>query len=211
MIEWCWRIWRVSFLIDFLATRFTNSGTSEQPGWSRRISTRAWAGVGPRYVSNILDHGGIRPRWGRDLQNRSLTLPEREEIMVLNAGGLRISAIARELERAPSAVSRELSRYQEGGRYRAMAAQAGAWRSARRPKPARLQASLPLRERVQADLMKRFFPELISGRLQKDFPNQAGMNISPKRSTKPSFWAPVVFTHSPVPMGQIPGGLRCES
>jgi len=54
--------------------------------------------------------GGVRPRRGRDLKGRCLTLPQREEIGLGRARGESIRAIAETIGRAPSTVSRELRR-----------------------------------------------------------------------------------------------------
>jgi IS30 family transposase len=60
--------------------------------------------------SHIADHGGVRPRWGRDLVGRSLSHLEREEIMALRAAGCGVRAIARALNRSPCTISRELAK-----------------------------------------------------------------------------------------------------
>ena len=54
--------------------------------------------------------GGVRPRRGRGLRGRCLTLPQREEIALGRARGDSIRAIAALLGRSPSTVSRELRR-----------------------------------------------------------------------------------------------------
>ena len=64
--------------------------------------------------------GGVRPRRGRNLKGRCLTLAQREEIALGRARGDSIRAIAAILGRSPSTVSRELRRNADGlGRYRA--------------------------------------------------------------------------------------------
>ena len=69
--------------------------------------------------------GGIRPR-ARVLNDRHLSLAEREEISRGLAAGLSLRTIAHELGRAPSTVSREVSA--NGGRagYRALVAEGAA-------------------------------------------------------------------------------------
>src|SRR5829696_7943872 len=59
--------------------------------------------------------GGVRPRRGRGLQGRCLTLAQREEIALGRARGESIRAIAAVLGRSPSTVSRELRRKSTGG------------------------------------------------------------------------------------------------
>ena len=81
--------------------------------------------------------GGVRPRRGRNLKGRCLTLAQREEIAIARARGDTIRAIAASIGRSPSTVSRELRRNRdERGRYRATTAHALAYQRASRPKPA---------------------------------------------------------------------------
>ena len=94
--------------------------------------------------------GGVRPRRGRDLKGRRLTFTEREEIALGRARGESVRCIARQLGRAPSTVSRELSRNTDRhGEYRATSAHALAWQRASRPKPAKLWVNQRLREIVE--------------------------------------------------------------
>jgi IS30 family transposase len=89
-----------------------------------------------------------------------------------------VRSIARRLGRAPSTVSRELTRNTSRGRYRASSAQTLAFGRASRPKPAKLETNLRLRARVEADLAKRRSPEQISGRLRREFPDDPEMQVS---------------------------------
>jgi len=101
------------------------------------------------------------------------------EIALGIAGGETIRAIARRLGRAPSTVSRELDRNADReGRYRATTAHALAYDRASRPKPAKLAVNVALRVRVQDDLLKRFLPEQITGRLRRKFPENPEMWVS---------------------------------
>jgi transposase, IS30 family len=123
--------------------------------------------------------GGVRPRRGRNLKGRCLTLAQREEIALGRARGDSIRAIAALLGRSPSTVSRELRRNAGGlGRYRATTAHALAYHRASRPKPAKLLTSLRLRGMVEADLAKKYSPEQIAGRLKVEFPDQPEMQVS---------------------------------
>ena len=81
--------------------------------------------------------GGIRPPQQRR-SRRALTLCEREEISRGVVAGQSLRSIAASLKRAPSTVSREVSR--NGGRrsYRASKADQSAWDRARRPKTCKL-------------------------------------------------------------------------
>ena len=93
---------------------------------------------------------------------RYLSFAEREELALLNARGLGVRAMARELKRDPGTISRELRRNAatRGGRreYRASVAQWKAHTAARRPKPAKLAVNPRLQAYVQARL---------SGQLQR--------------------------------------------
>jgi IS30 family transposase len=90
------------------------------------------------------------------MSDRFLSFTEREELALLRAQGHGVRAIARQLKRAPSTISRELRRNaatRGGGlEYRATTAQWHADRSARRPKPAKLATHAALRGYVQARL-----------------------------------------------------------
>ena len=123
--------------------------------------------------------GGVRPRRGRDLKGRCLTLAQREEIGLGRARGDSIRAIAAIIGRSPSTVSRELRRNANGlGRYRATSAHALAYHRASRPKPGKLVTNLLLRGMVEADLAKKYSPEQIAGLLKVEFPDQPEMQVS---------------------------------
>jgi transposase, IS30 family len=123
--------------------------------------------------------GGVRPRRGRGLKGRCLTLPQREEIALGRARGQSVRSIAAAIRRSPSTVSRELRRNADRlGGYRATTAHALAYARASRPKPAKLVTNLVLRGKVEADLAKKYSPEQISGRLKVDFPEQPEMQVS---------------------------------
>jgi IS30 family transposase len=123
--------------------------------------------------------GGIRPRRGRNLAGRCLSLAEREEIALGRARGESIRDIAGRLHRSPSTVSRELRRNaDQQGQYRATSAHARAYSRAARPKPAKLATNVALRERVERDLQNRYSPEQVAGRLRQEFPDDPGMWVS---------------------------------
>ena len=105
----------------------------------------------------------VPSRW-RDANDRdhsalwsvSLSFREREEIALLKTQGASLRSIARQLDRAPSTISRELRRNAatRGGKleYRASVAQWKADLVARRPKPAKLAVNGRLRAYVQERL-----------------------------------------------------------
>ena len=84
---------------------------------------------------------------------RYLTFAEREELAIQRAQGAGVRAIARQMGRSGSTISRELRRNAatRGGAldYRATTAQWHAERAARRPKPAKLALNAMLRAYVQ--------------------------------------------------------------
>jgi IS30 family transposase len=87
------------------------------------------------------------------LSGRYLSFDEREEIVVLRAGGCGVREISRRLGRSPSTISRELRRNAPArGGYRATTAQWHAEQRARRPKPAKLAINEKLRRYVQERL-----------------------------------------------------------
>ena len=129
----------------------------------------------------VIVNGGVRPRRGRGLKGRCLSFAEREQIGLLRAAGASVRAIAADLRRSPSTISREVRRNQEiGGGYRPSSAHAMAYHRASRPKPAKLAMNMALRTKVEQDLEKKYSPEQIAGRLQLEFPDDPEMRVSPE-------------------------------
>src|SRR5829696_1463841 len=99
------------------------------------------------------ERGGMATFMLDPVSCRYLCFEEREEIALLRAQGKGVREIAREIDRAPSTISRELRRNAatRGGKleYRASVAQWKAELMARRPKTAKLAADERLREYVQ--------------------------------------------------------------
>ncbi|MFZ3500062.1 IS30 family transposase [Streptomyces sp. 5.8] len=90
-----------------------------------------------------------------------------------------IRAIAAELGRSPSTVSREIirNRHPVGGQYRPHAAQARADARRPRPKPRKISLSPELRAAVQAGLDERWSPEQICQALRRQFPDRPEMHV----------------------------------
>jgi transposase, IS30 family len=111
------------------------------------------APVGVRWFRHA---GGMPPLSLAEPTGRYLSFQEREELALLNARGLGVRAIARELRRDPGTVSRELRRNAatRGGKpeYRATVAQWKAQTAARRPKQAKLVTNPRLKDYVQLRL-----------------------------------------------------------
>ncbi len=120
-----------------------------------------------------------RPAW-REPQRSPLrlSLAEREEISRGLAAGESLRAIARRLGRAPSTVSREVTRNRGRRRYRACTAERTALRRQRRPKAAKLATCERLRAVVETKLELRWSPEQISGWLVREYPDDPEMRVS---------------------------------
>jgi len=132
--------------------------------WGRRVFVRL---------------GGVNPTKPTEPSGqRYLRFEEREEIMRLQASGLGVRAIAREIDRDPSTVSRELKRAVGVRGYRAGMAQTDADRGRRGPRGAKLASNLRLRREVQERLERHESPEQIAGRLKVDFPDEPEMWVS---------------------------------
>jgi len=121
--------------------------------------------------------GGIPPRTPQR-SRRELTAGEREELSRGLAMGESCRAMARQLGRAPSTLSREVHR--NGGRrsYRAAEADVAAVRRRRRPKPGKIALSSALRAEVEARLQLHWSPKQISAWLKREYSDSPQMQIS---------------------------------
>jgi len=116
---------------------------------------------------------GWQPRPG------SISIGEREQILLGIGRGESLSAIARHLGRAPSTVTREVQA--NGGRqcYSAWGAHQRARAQARRPKPFKLRRGRLLQE-VSRRLEHLWSPQQIARRLPLDYPDDPEMRVSPE-------------------------------
>ncbi len=121
--------------------------------------------------------GGLRPPTKRR-SRRALTLAEREEISRGLAAGQSMRAMAAQLGRSPSTVSREIDRNGGPDHYRASLADQAAWRRAQRPKACKLAENPPLARIVAAKLKKRWSPRQIAGWLKRIFPDDPSLQVS---------------------------------
>ena len=121
--------------------------------------------------------GGIRPASARRAPGR-LSLVEREEISRGLAAGCSIRSIAAALGRAPSTVSREVTRNGGRNRYRAARADRDAWARATRPKRCKLAVSPVLRGIVTVKLTRRWSPQQIAGWLKATYPDVPELQVS---------------------------------
>jgi len=118
----------------------------------------------------------------REVSPRYLSEDERVRIADLRQTGLSVRAIAGQLGRSPSTVSRELRRNcQPGsGSYRPFAAQRLAARRRARPGRGKLNADPVLRQFVAGQLEKCWSPEQISRALRAEFPAEPGRHLVPE-------------------------------
>jgi IS30 family transposase len=121
--------------------------------------------------------GGIRPP-ERRRSRLALTLAEREEISRGIARDHSLRAIAARLGRAPSTISREVSRNGGLQRYRASQADQAAWDRAQRPKPCKLVVNRALARLVTKQLRRYWSPEQIAGWLKCTNPNDECCQVS---------------------------------
>jgi len=129
-------------------------------------------------VQRILaETGGIQPAQRRR-SRLALTLAEREEISRSVAAGQSIRSIATLLGRAPSTISREITR--NGGQecYRASQADQAAWDRAGRPKTCKLVENRALAYIVARKLQWQWSPEQIAGWLKRTYPGDGTFQVS---------------------------------
>ena len=105
-----------------------------------------------------------------------LSEDDRVGIADLRAGGFGVRAIAAQLGRSPSTVSRELPRNRDpgSGQYRPLGAQRLAARRRARPGRGKLIRDQVLREFVAGRLAARWSPEQVNQALRSEFPGDAG-------------------------------------
>ena len=152
-----WERWKEGWTLHQIAQLFSRAHTSVQ-----KILSRA---------------GGIRPPVRRRCP-RSLTLAEREEISRGLAEGRSIRAVALQLGRAPSTVSREIKRNGGSSDYRAIEADDAAWDRALRPKLCKLVEDRDLARVVTDKLRLLWSPEQIAGWLKHTYPSDETWHVS---------------------------------
>ena len=129
-------------------------------------------------ILNILSKtGGIRPP-GRRRRATALTLAEREEISRALMVGQSMRSVAARLGRAPSTISREISRNGGQDGYRAALAEGAAWDRSLRPKRCKLVKNRALAGLVADMLRMLWSPEQIAGWLKHTYPNDPSLHVS---------------------------------
>jgi IS30 family transposase len=129
-------------------------------------------------VSRILaETGGIRPAQ-RCRSAIALSLAEREELSRALVAGQSIRAIACQLGRAPSTISREIQRNGGQGCYRAVQADQATWDRACRPKACKLVEKPKLANIVARKLQCQWAPQQIAGWLKHTYPCDKEYHVS---------------------------------
>jgi IS30 family transposase len=127
------------------------------------------------------ENGGIPPARVAEAarSNRYLSLLERQRIATLQGQGLGVREIARRIDRSPATVSRELRRNlrPHDKSYDGDLAHARARQRATRPRRAKLNLDVELREVVRAKLELEWSPEQISAYLREAFPGRPQWHI----------------------------------
>jgi IS30 family transposase len=152
--------------------------------WDRWQRGESMSSIGRRFdrqsssiFSVLSPSGGIRPA-ERRRSGRSLSLSEREEISRGLVAGRSLRAIAAQLGRAPSTISREVGRGGGRDRYRGTVSDQAAWDRALRPKLCKLACHPGLRRTVSRKLRRSWSPEQIAGWLKRSFPDEEQHRVS---------------------------------
>ena len=148
-----------------------------QRGESMSSIGRAFDRQSSSVFSVISPTGGIRPP-DRKRGKQALSLSDREEISRGLSVQKSLRSIARHLGRAPSTISREVSRNGGSADYRATASDQAAWVRALRPKVCKLACYPSLAHAVSIKLRRKWSPEQIAGWLKRTFPGEAHNQVS---------------------------------
>jgi len=149
--------------------------------WQRGESMSSIGRVFERQSSSVFSvispTGGIRPV-DRKRGKKALSLSDREEISRGLSVKHSLRAIARNLGRAPSTISREVRRNGGPSDYRATTSEQAAWDRGLRPKKCKLACYPALSRAVSAKLRRKWSPEQIAGWLKREFPEEPHKQVS---------------------------------
>jgi IS30 family transposase len=149
--------------------------------WQRGESLTSIGRLFDRPSSSIFNMlaptGGIRPP-PRQRSRLALTLAEREEISRGLVRNLSLRAIATQLGRSPTAISRELHRNGGAEEYRAVKADQAAWDRALRPKRCKLACNHSLSRTIATKLRLQWSPQQITGWLKCEYPEDESHQVS---------------------------------
>jgi len=152
--------------------------------WTRRQGGATYAALGEAYGVTresmfwmIRQRGGVPPK-PRRRARCTLSVGDREEISRGLAAGRAYAAIARQLQRPTSTITREVHRHGGPQRYRSGRADRRAWVGARRPKPCRLATEPQLRRLVAGHLAADWSPQQIAAWLRREYPDNRAMQVS---------------------------------
>jgi len=161
---------------------FTESQKAEI--WDRWQRGESMSSIGRRFDRNsssifplLSRTGGIRPLV-RTRSRLALTLCDREEISRGLRAQLSFRVIARQLQRAPSTISREVGR--NGGRagYRAARSDQVTWDRALRPKLCKLACRRSLCRTISGKLERKWSPQQVAGWLKRKHPDDENARVS---------------------------------
>lgn len=144
------------------------------------------------------------------VSERYLSEDERGAIADLRRRGLSVRAIAQEIGRSPSTISRELRRNRdpERGQYRAFVAHKLAVDRRARPGRGRIVNDDVLREFVNGLLKKRWSPEQISHELTAAFPGEPERHLVPETIYQAVYRPELGGLHRELPKALRTGRLR---
>ena len=148
-----------------------------QQGESLNAIARAFETSHSAITKNFARFGGFRPP-DRQRSRLALTPSQREEVSRGIVGGLSLSTIAGQLDRAPSTINQEIKRNGGLKRYRANQADEAAWDRAHRPKPCKLVGNLQLQRIIASKLQCHWSPDQIAGWLKKAHAGNERLQVS---------------------------------
>ncbi len=168
--------------VSLIAAGVSNSAACREVGVNRKTGTRWRYGRSiPGVGGGLLHYAPVLNPPTTTISSRYLSPDERITIADLHRAGLSSWAIAEQVRRSPSTVSRELARNTgPGDRYGAAAAQRLAAGRRRRPRARRLEVDPVLRGFVQQCMDVRWSPEQISHALTVEFVDEPARQLVPE-------------------------------